>query len=174
MSQKITVSRHTDRQQELSEFLTQQFIGSLATAENGTANLATVFFVYSEGALFFKSRTHSRHSLHAHNNPHAAFTAYDHASHFADKYGVQLEGQVARITDETEMAAAIALFNKRFPEYAEKYAAKLPPLSELCSPAVTSTYYRFSIARFKIVDENPDANRTMPDYEIFQSGQKEK
>lgn len=155
--------RQADRKKELLEFLDGHSIGNLATHDGTQVNLATIFFAHESGVLFFKSRTASRHSQQAETHAHAAISVYAHDSTYNGKYGVQLKGTVDRIVQPDLMAKAVALYSNKF----QGAGDKLPSLQELCGPEIASTFYQFSIAEFKIIDEGKERNRTMSNYEVF-------
>jgi len=153
----LQVERNDDRVRELMWFLGVIDKASLATTDGIMPAIATIFVVHDQADVFFKSRTASHHSKNVQESPRAALAAYLEGSSYDAKFGAQLVGTVSRIRDVPMMQRCVDLYAARF----AGSAAKLPSLEELCSDEVASTFYRFRIEAFKIVDEDKVQNRTM-------------
>lgn len=155
--------RSDDRREELSRFLASSYVGSLATADVNGASVATIWFVFKDGILYFKSRTASHHSLQTTANPSCMIAAYAHSSNYDEKYGVQIKGEARRVLELSEMDLVTKMYESSFAGSSKK----LPSLEELCSTNIASTFYKFAISAFKITDETSAGNRTMADYIDF-------
>ncbi len=150
------------RSTEVQEFLKKQFTGSLATiSDNSEADIAIVFFVSDKNELYFKSRTTSTHSENIKIQNEVAFSCYSHDSNYSWKYWVQIHGKVERIYDTNLMTKVVFLYSQRFVGSGKK----LPSIETLCQEDCWSTFYKLIINEFKIVDEGPDGNNTMGEYQ---------
>lgn len=155
--------RSDDRREELRRFLASTYVGSLATACVDDVSVATIWFVFNDGVLYFKSRTESGHSYHAKANPNCMIAVYAHKSNYTDKYGVQMRGSVERVLEMHEMDLVTRLYESSF----SGSSKKLPSLEQLCSADIASTFYKFTIRAFKITDETSEGNRTTNEYRDF-------
>jgi len=167
MPAQPTTFRDDNRSVELTKFLSHQNTGCLATTDGTDAFTAIIFFVYDDGRLFFKSHTTSNHSTHLCSNTKASFGVYLETSTYEAKYGAQLLGKATRVRDAKTMQLVVQLYSDRF----SGSAAKLPSIQELCSENIASTFYQFTIEKFKIIDEDKvhAHKHTMLDYKKFQN-----
>ena len=163
MPTQLDVFRADNRSVELAEFLSREDTGCLATTDGVDASIAVMFFVYENGRLFFKSGTASNHSTHLRSRAKASFAVYCEASTYNAKYGAQLLGTATRIRDLNAMRRCVQLYGDRF----AGSAAKVPSIEKLCADEVASTFYQFTIERFKILDDDNVHKRTMVNYEEF-------
>jgi len=161
INKRLNIQRDDNRRVELASFLAFEFIASMATLGKGMANLNTVFYIHNNFELYFKSKTTSGHSNNLKNTQKVSFAIHANDSSYKAKYGVQLIGLVSRITNEPTMTKVVDIYSKKF----EGAGAKLPSIKELCSDEIKSTFYKFVIEEFKIVDEDSIENRTMLEYE---------
>ena len=163
MPTQLDVFRDDNRSVELAEFLSREDTGCLATTDGVDAFITVVFFVYENGRLCFRSSTASAHSTHLRSRAKASLAIYLEASTYDAKYGAQLLGTATRILDLNAMRRCVQLYGDRF----SVSVAKLPSIEKLCGDEVASTFYQFTIERFKITDEDKVHNRTTLNYEEF-------
>lgn len=134
--------------EHLKAFVLRHHIGVLATNFEGRPEAATIFYVSKEGLrLYYKSRTASRHARSLLAVPSVALCIYDHSSDYTEKWGVQLIGDSGRVLDRNEMEFVIELYGAKFGSAASK---KLD-LTELLSPASSSTFFWLDLKEFKSV-----------------------
>ncbi len=111
--------------------------------------MCTAFYVTTDNrTLYFKSRTASVHSVALQKNPSAAISVYTPGSTYSEKSGIQCLGTVSRVTDLAEMATVVALYAKKFVGSKQKFAA----IPELVSEFASSTMYKFTIEKVKVMD----------------------
>lgn len=129
------------------------FVMSIATIQEKLPAICTVFYVTSgDGVLYFKSSTKSGHSLAIKDDPNVAVSIYDPKSNYSSTAGVQLLGQVERVMDLSEMTKAVGLYTKAFVGSDKKLEA----IPNLITEYVTSTLYKFIIAKVKVRDSGKD------------------
>ena len=142
--------RNENRKQEVCNFLPNMYTANLASTNKDNVDLAIIFYVFDGENIYFKSRTTSAHSTNFNNNNNSSLNVYFEDSNHKSKYGIQLKGKVNQIFDENIMKKVVDLYEKNF----EGSSLKLPSIKELCSKDINSTFYQFTINKFKIVDEN--------------------
>lgn len=133
----------------LNSVINSNFIFSLAVVKDGLPHVCTAFYVTTDNrTLYFKSRTASDHSLALQENPNAAISIYTPGSTYTEKSGIQCIGKVSRVTDLVEMTNVVGLYAKKFVGSRQKFAA----IPELVSEFVSSTMYKFTVEKVKVMD----------------------
>ncbi|HEV2403001.1 MAG TPA: hypothetical protein VGS08_02250 [Candidatus Saccharimonadales bacterium] len=141
-------------------------VAGLATDGKNGPDLCAVFYVVMEGGrLGFKSRRSSTHMRNLATRPQAAALVYAHTSTYSAKFGVQLKGVVRGTRNLDEMAELVELYVDQF----QGAGKKLGSIETLADPTTESTFFVFEIAEFRLVDESPQGNFTMLDFEPFAS-----
>jgi len=129
---------------------------------DGKPRTFTCWYGIYNGGLYFKSRTESVHSKAFKILAEAAVCIYDHEATYPDsKTGVQLIGEVVKVTDREEMSEVVNVFAKRF---GDKVLQK-NNLDDLCKEDTDSTFYRFTPNKIKLVSK--DLSVHMDEYEDF-------
>ena len=163
----ISESDHTlspELASRVSAIIASAWTASLATVGNDGPSVCAVFYVYmGDGKFGFKSRRSSEHMKNLSTQSNASLLVFNPDSTYAAKFGVQMRGQVRECTDVNEMAQVINLYSDRF----EGAGKKLTAPETMLLPSTESTFFIFQAARLKLVDESPEANRTMSDYASF-------
>lgn len=144
------------------KFITDRFMAVVACVSDGMPRSFTCWYGVVNGNLYWKSRTESIHSRAFAENPAASLCVYDHGAAYPDdKTGIQLIGEVRKVTDRGEMEAVVKVFGDRF---GEKVYAK-NNIDELCDPNTTSTFYAFTPEKIKLVAKELGVH--MEEYEEF-------
>jgi uncharacterized protein len=111
-------------------YLASQHVMTLATQGNDGVWAAPIFYAQREFDLYFLSADHTRHIRHIEENPVVAAAIYEQQHDWTAIRGIQLEGEVSRLTGAV-LAAAIARYLARFPSVATEpeLASALPRVS---------------------------------------------
>ena len=107
----------TARQLELiAALLREETTLSLATSgEGGAACVAPLFYIVDEEfSLYWFSSESSLHSLNLKRTPRAAATVYRNAESWREICGVQLSGEVSRVTEPGRRASLVKAYCERF------------------------------------------------------------
>jgi uncharacterized protein YhbP (UPF0306 family) len=87
---------------------------TLATVGPDGVWAAAVFYAHDGFAFYFLSAAHTRHVQNIRQNPRVAATIQEDYKDWSDIKGIQLEGNVAYLSDN-ERQDAISLYQQRFP-----------------------------------------------------------
>lgn len=130
--------------------LSDHGIATLASVgEGGGAQACTVFYVvHGNEGLVFKSRTGSDHARGLARDSSAAMSVYRHDSSYVRKAGVQLLGEVTRITEVEVMRRLVDQYSAAFPGAQERFAS----VQALLSVTAESTLFLFRIRSYKVTD----------------------
>lgn len=103
-------------------FLRSQQVLSIATADASGPWIANVYFVCDEnGAVYFISPDSAKHSTMILLDPNVAFSAvwFDPTNH-SNRKSIQGLGECMVVSDVNEIAAAVGMHNKEFPEFSSR------------------------------------------------------
>jgi nitroimidazol reductase NimA-like FMN-containing flavoprotein (pyridoxamine 5'-phosphate oxidase superfamily) len=137
------------------DFISHHHIAALASSQDNMPQVCTTYYVTDGEYIFFKSRTDSDHVAAFGNNPRVAITIYDHASNHEEKYGIQIQGSVERISDVTEVKRVIGLYAVH-PHLANAVKKMTKP-EDLASPDCNSVLYKITPLLAKMVDTRGDS-----------------
>jgi len=117
---------------------------------DGKLQICTVFYVFDgqKPALIFKSRTQSEHSVALAKHPNAAMAVYSHDSGYELKAGIQMRGNVSRVSNFEEMTRYVDQYSARLAGSREHFDT-IPSLLADDTPA---TLYQFTIEQYKFTD----------------------
>ena len=88
---------------------------ALATAREGTAWTAPVYFVFHKSAFYFFSDPASRHVQEALKSGQASATVYPFVSTWQEIRGVQMSGTVRAVSPGLEAVGSIRAYVRKFP-----------------------------------------------------------
>lgn len=159
--QELSIDRQGERALSV---IRRGTVAALASVSDGKPGLCAVFYVRLGGSrLAFKSRRSSEHMRAFGENPNGAMLIYSHASTYASKLGIQLRGAVRRASDALEMKSIVRQYSHCF----EGAGKKLGNPEDLLLERTESTFFVFDAESYKLVDESPSGNLTMPFFSSF-------
>jgi len=134
---------------DVEGFLKENFTGVLGFQLDGSVQVAPIHYVVDEdGSLLFKSRRDSDHVKSLERDGRAAMSVYSHASTYDKKAGVQMKGEMLKISSPEEMNRGVTLYSEVF----EGAGPKFDPIEVLIKDDAPSTLYRFVIREYKFID----------------------
>lgn len=135
---------------EALDFLRRLDVAVLASLDvDGQLICAPIHYAMDDSNnLIFKSRATSAHVRGFSRFSQAAVCMYRHDSSFNCKAGLQLKGEIHRITSEADMHRAVEIYSLRF----IGARAKFDPILTLISDDAPSTLFRFIPNFYKMTD----------------------
>jgi nitroimidazol reductase NimA-like FMN-containing flavoprotein (pyridoxamine 5'-phosphate oxidase superfamily) len=135
------------------DFLENRFMAVVGSVFEGESRTFICWYVYLNNNIYWKSRTSSEHSQAFAKNKECSLCVYDHQSQYPDnKTGIQVLGEVEKVTDLQEMEI---LLKKMESQFGGKSVSK-NKIEDLLDPNTSSTFYRFSPKKFKLVCKSFD------------------
>jgi PPOX class probable F420-dependent enzyme len=126
---------------EIEEFLSQAHTLIVCTVgKDGYPQATPVWFLYMDGAIYFRAMRHLQKSVNLLRNPKACFLVEDGEA-WIDLRAVMVRGDVQVVEDEAELRR----FSERFQE---KYRPYRRPVSSV--PAATNRHYSRPRICFKL------------------------
>lgn len=110
---------------------------------------AAVFYVNDRFALYFLSAPTSRHSINIASYPRVAATIQEDYEDWSEIQGIQLEGQVSRITG-VEQASALVRYGLKFPIIANLSRAP----EEIVRAMEDIAWYKLIPDKFYLIDNS--------------------
>ena len=98
-----------------TELIESQSTMALATAGNGEAWAAPVYYVFYKGGFYFFSAPDSRHIMESMENAQASATIYPFVSSWKEIRGIQMSGSIEAVSVSLEAIAAVRAYLKKFP-----------------------------------------------------------
>ncbi len=88
---------------------------ALATAENGKAWAAPVYYVFYEGAFYFFSAPDSRHIREASANNQASAAIYPFVTSWREICGIQMSGRIHKVKPGLKAIKALRAYVDKYP-----------------------------------------------------------
>ncbi len=139
----------TSLQEKALAYLRDHNVMTLATTGPEGLWAAAIFYVNHGFNLYFLSAPTSRHSLNIEAQPRVAATIQEDYEDWPDIKGIQLEGEVKRITG-VEQAAAVARYGLKFPIIANLSQAP----EEIVRAMNSIAWYKVIPDRFYLIDNS--------------------
>ncbi|MBW1787604.1 MAG: pyridoxamine 5'-phosphate oxidase family protein [Deltaproteobacteria bacterium] len=126
------------------KIIDNQAVMTLATAEDGAAWAAPVYFVFRKSGFYFLSDPEARHIRESLEGGKAAASIHAPAATWQEIRGVQMSGTIRREKSPMEAAAAIAAYLKKFPFTREFFKPGEIPDLEAFGNRFRVRLYRFT------------------------------
>lgn len=97
------------------ELINQQSTMTLATARDGIAWAAPVYYVFYKSAFFFFSDPSSRHIQDALESKQASAAIYPYADSWQGIKGIQMSGRIHRLMPGITAIQAVRAYTEKFP-----------------------------------------------------------
>ena len=136
----------------LALLLQEQSTMTLATAENGIAWAAPVYFVNIEHHFYFFSAPESRHIREAESARQAAAAIYAQTAGWQDIRGVQMSGTVQPVGVGIEASRMIAAYLKKFSFVRDFFQPRQPVTLRSFANAFKARFYCFAAQRIFYLD----------------------
>ncbi len=98
-----------------SELINSQSTMALATAGNGEAWAAPVYYVFCGGAFYFFSAPDSRHIREALTNSQVSATIYPFAVSWKEIRGIQMSGRIHKVNPGLSALKAVRAYVGKYP-----------------------------------------------------------
>lgn len=145
--------RHPSLRVQVLDYLARHNTLALATADAGGPWAAAVFYVNDGFALYFLSDPLSRHGQSVAQDPRVAAAIHEDYRDWRAIQGVQLEGEVHRLTDEVEEVRARSLYFRKFP-FAGALSDPAQALPETVERVRRTRFYRIDPVRLLFIDNS--------------------
>lgn len=127
----------------VTEFMDAHTTMNLACCDVRGPWAAAVYYARRRFDLIFFSSPSSRHSTAYADDPRAAATIHGQYSRWQDIKGLQLEGEITRITSALELTRAGAVYMRRFPFVKEFFSEPASFSAELTAKVSRVGLYVF-------------------------------
>lgn len=107
------------------ELVNEQTTLTLATAENGTAWAAPVYYVFVNSTFYFLSSPDSRHIREALLNNQASAAIHAAASSWQEIRGLQMAGRIRMVKPGLEAVGVLREYLKKYPFTADFFKGNL-------------------------------------------------
>ena len=134
------------------ELVNEQTTLTLATAENGTAWAAPVYYVYVKSAFYFLSSPDSRHITEALHNNQAAAAIHATASTWQEIRGLQMAGRIRIVKPGLETIQVLRAYLKKYPFTADFFKGNLSPDLDSLAERFGVRLYAFTPSRVYYLD----------------------
>lgn len=135
------------------DYLARHNTLTLATSDAGGPWATAVFYVNDGFALYFLSDPLSRHGQSVTQDPRVAAAIHEDYQDWRTIQGVQLEGEVHRVTDEVEEVRARSLYFRKFP-FAVGLSDPAQALPETVERVRRTRFYRIDPVRLLFIDNS--------------------
>jgi len=127
---------------------------SLATAHDGQAHAATVFYVNDHLDLYFISSPLSRHGRHLAANNRIAATVNEDYHNWNDIKGLQLEGHVEALGPPSEYPDISDLFVAKFPDTSRFFQNPGDMPDAVANKVAQVQFYRLRLSSISYIDNS--------------------
>jgi uncharacterized protein YhbP (UPF0306 family) len=97
------------------ELIDSQSTMALATAGDGEAWAAPVYYVFFMGGFYFFSAPDSRHIMESMESGQASATIYPFVSSWKEIRGIQMSGKIVKITPGLKAVKALRAYVEKYP-----------------------------------------------------------
>lgn len=97
------------------ELIASQSSMALATAREGEAWAAPVYYVFYQGEFYFFSAPDSRHILETMESGQAAATIYPFVHSWKDIRGIQMSGRIKKVRPGLKAVQAVRAYVEKYP-----------------------------------------------------------
>jgi uncharacterized protein len=118
-----TMREHETLETKAGELVATQSTMALATARDGQAWAAPVYYVFYRGGFYFFSASDARHIAEAAESGQAAATIYPVVSSWQDIRGIQMAGQIKKVNPGLTAVQAVRAYIQKFPFVREFFDA---------------------------------------------------
>jgi len=126
------------------QLIASQSTRTLATAQQGEAWAAPVYYVLHQGKFYFFSAPDSRHILEAMANGQAAATIYPSVHSWKDIRGIQMSGLVQKVGTGLKGLQAIRAYIEKYPFVREFFDPGQEPNLKNFGQRFRVRFYRFT------------------------------
>jgi len=141
-------------QEKVIDYLREHNAMSLATAYDGEAHAATVFYVNQGYDLYFISSPSSRHGQHLAANNRVAATVNEDYHNWTDIKGLQLQGHVEQMGRFTENADIADLFVAKFPDTSRFFQDPGDMPDAVANKVAKVQFYRLQATNISYIDNS--------------------
>jgi uncharacterized protein YhbP (UPF0306 family) len=127
---------------------------SLATAHDGQAHAATVFYVNVHLDLYFISSPSSRHGQHLAANNRIAATVNEDYRNWNDIKGLQLEGHVEALGPPSDNRDISDLFVAKFPDTSRFFQNPGDMPDAVANKVAQVQFYRLRLSSISYIDNS--------------------
>ena len=112
---EFAVTEENDLQALARELIGSQSTMALATAGNGEAWAAPVYYVFYKGGFYFFSAPDSRHIMESMENAQASATIYPFVSSWKEIRGIQMSGKIRKAKAGLKSVKALRAYVEKYP-----------------------------------------------------------
>lgn len=138
-----TMPNEPDLQALARELIDSESTMALATAGKNGAWAAPVYYVFSQGAMYFFSDSESRHIQESQESGQAAATIYPFVSSWRDIRGLQMSGRIRKVRPGPKAFGAVRAYVAKYPFTREFFDPREDLDLETFAKRFRVRFYRF-------------------------------